>query len=61
MKKMICKEDLQRFGTVVFKKGKEYQFEEYTAEDGVIYFCIKTPTGDVSFHERDLRRYFFGE
>lgn len=58
MKKVIAKEDLQRFGVVCFKKGKVYQFEEIVVQEGV-YYQITTPTGPVSFREKDFKRMFY--
>ena len=59
MKKAIAKENMERFGRVIFKKGLTYQFNErVSSEDGKIFYFIKTNTGMVEFFERDLTKFF---
>ena len=57
-KKGIAKENLERFGRVIFKKGTEYQFKEDVSPEGRLLYHIKTSTGDVEFFERDLYKFF---
>jgi len=57
MKKFVAKESIQRFGSIIFKEGNTYTFDEVIFE-GKLYYKTKTSTGEVQIDEREIKRHF---
>lgn len=61
VKEVIARDSLEKYGVICFEKSKSYKFEEFTLPDGKKYYTINTQIGQITFYERDLRRFFFVE